>query len=109
MNFLEMLKGCLNPKVVLSALVAIALAYVFAPQLAHYSWILIALVCPLSMMLMMAMMNHGDSKGKERLYSCPECNMDYSDPDWAKKCAAWCKEHKSCNLDIIRHAVQKSD
>lgn len=57
MNFLKMLKCCLNYKVIIGVGVAIALAYFFVPQLAHYSWILIALVCPLSMILMMAMMN----------------------------------------------------
>jgi peptidoglycan/LPS O-acetylase OafA/YrhL len=57
MKFLKMLKHCLHPAVVLGVIAAIALAYVFAPQVAEYSWVLIALICPLSMMLMMAMMN----------------------------------------------------
>ena len=102
-----MLRCCLNPKVILGALVAIVLAYVFAPQLVQYSWLLLVLICPLSMILMMTMMNRGSNAEKERLYTCAECNMDYSDADWAKKCAERCKEHKSCNLDIIQHAVQK--
>ena len=102
-----MLRCCLNPKVILGALVAIVLAYVFAPQLVQYSWLLLVLICPLSMILMMTMMNRGSNAEKERLYNCAECNMDYSDADWAKKCAERCKEHKSCNLDIIQHAVQK--
>ena len=104
---MEMLRCCLNPKVILGALVAIVLAYVFAPQLVQYSWLLLVLICPLSMILMMTMMNRGSNTEKERLYTCPECSMDYSDADWAKKCAAWCKEHKSCNLDIIQHAVKR--
>lgn len=57
MNFLKMLKSCLHPAVIIGVLVVIGLAYIFAPQLAQYSWILIALICPLSMILMMAMMN----------------------------------------------------
>lgn len=62
MNFVKMLKHCLHPAVIVGVLVAIGLAYIFAPQLARYSWILIALICPLSMVLMMAMMNKNHRK-----------------------------------------------
>lgn len=100
-----MLKTCLNPKVLLGIGAVVVLAYAFAPQLAHYSWILFILVCPLSMMFMMSAMNHGNDK-PDRVFACPECGMSYKDAEWAKKCAAWCKEHKSCNLEITKHAVQ---
>lgn len=40
-------------------------------------------------------------------YVCPECGLVYKEKGWMKKCQSWCKEHKSCNLDIISHAVQK--
>lgn len=105
MKFLEMLKCCLNPKVIISVGTAIVLAYVFAPQLAQYSWVLIALICPLSMILMTAMMNRDEHKLK-KLFVCPECGFSYTEAEWAKKCAAWCKEHKSCNLEITQHAVE---
>jgi hypothetical protein len=48
------------------------------------------------------------SKILKKVFICPECNLSYKDAKWAKKCAAWCKERKSCNLEIIKHAVQKT-
>ena len=41
------------------------------------------------------------------LYQCEECGFKYVDKEWAEKCQAWCKEHKSCNLEIIEHAVKE--
>lgn len=95
----------MNPKVLLTVGALIALAYIFAPQLASYSWILFALVCPLSMMFMMSAMNHGPDKS-DKIFACPECGLSYHEAEWAKKCAAWCKEHKSCNMEITQHAVE---
>lgn len=31
--------------------------------------------------------------------------MQYTEKEWAEKCEAWCKEHKSCNIEIISHAI----
>jgi hypothetical protein len=31
--------------------------------------------------------------------------LRYLTEDMAKKCEAWCVEHQSCNLDIIKYAV----
>ncbi|MCL5733291.1 MAG: hypothetical protein M1334_01325 [Patescibacteria group bacterium] len=45
-------------------------------------------------------------KEDDKLYQCPECGMRYREKKWADKCAAWCKEYKSCNLEIIKHAVK---
>ncbi len=39
-------------------------------------------------------------------YSCPICHFKYKDSQWAEKCEAWCKEHHTCNVEIIKHAVQ---
>jgi len=100
----NILKMCMNWKVFLGIGVVILLAYLFVPNIASYSWILFVLVCPLSMMLMMAGMNHDGNKS-EKLFVCPECGMSYKEVEWAKKCAAWCKEHKSCNMEITQHAV----
>jgi len=36
---------------------------------------------------------------------CPECKLYYPTPVLARKCAAWCRQHQSCNLEIIKHAV----
>lgn len=41
----------------------------------------------------------------KKLHSCPECGMRYADKAWAEKCEAWCKEHHTCHLEIIQHAV----
>lgn len=48
---------------------------------------------------------NSDEADKE-LYKCPECGLYYKEKEWAEKCEAWCKEHNSCNLDIISHAIQ---
>ena len=46
-----------------------------------------------------------DSKNqKTQLYKCPECGLEYKEKEWAKKCESWCREHQSCNLDIIKYA-----
>lgn len=41
----------------------------------------------------------------KNLYKCEECGLLYFDKEIAEKCQAWCSEHKSCNLEIIKHAV----
>jgi len=41
------------------------------------------------------------------LYQCEECGFKYVDKEWAEKCQEWCKKHKSCNLEIIEHAVKE--
>lgn len=60
-----MLRCCLNPKIIAGVVVVIVLAYFFAPQLVQYSWFLIALICPLSMVLMMAMMNKNHTSQRD--------------------------------------------
>lgn len=39
------------------------------------------------------------------LYECGECGLKYNEKKWAEKCETWCKKHKSCHLDIIKHAI----
>jgi hypothetical protein len=43
---------------------------------------------------------------KGKLYECKECGMKYNDKELARKCETWCKKHKSCNLEIIKHSVK---
>lgn len=45
-------------------------------------------------------------KSDKTLYQCEECGLKYADKETAEKCQAWCSEHKSCNLDIIKYAVE---
>ena len=42
----------------------------------------------------------------KKLYQCEECGLKYDDKEWAEKCEAWCKKYKSCNLEIIDHAIK---
>lgn len=44
----------------------------------------------------------------KRIYRCSECGLGYTDKQTATKCQAWCKEHKSCNLDIIKYAIKEN-
>lgn len=44
----------------------------------------------------------------QTLYQCPECKLYYKNREWAKKCETWCKEHKSCNLEIIKYSMQSN-
>ena len=44
-------------------------------------------------------------KGGKTLYSCSECGFLYRQKYLAQKCEDWCTEKKSCNLEIIRYAV----
>lgn len=41
-----------------------------------------------------------------KYFQCEECGFKYLEKEWAEKCEAWCKEHNSCNLEIIRNSVQ---
>jgi uncharacterized C2H2 Zn-finger protein len=47
-------------------------------------------------------------KENEVFYQCPECGFYYREREWAQKCESWCKEHKSCNLEIIKHSIKVS-
>jgi lipopolysaccharide biosynthesis regulator YciM len=42
-------------------------------------------------------------QGGELRYQCEECGFLYKEKEWAEKCEAWCREHQSCNLEIIQH------
>lgn len=43
---------------------------------------------------------------EENLYQCKECGLHYNDKTTAVKCEAWCKERKSCNLEITKHSEE---
>lgn len=42
-------------------------------------------------------------------YECPECGLHYEDESTMKKCEAWCRKNKSCNLEIIKESVEKKN
>ncbi|MBI3627677.1 MAG: hypothetical protein HY220_02970 [Candidatus Sungbacteria bacterium] len=41
----------------------------------------------------------------KELYQCEECGFKYAEKEWAEKCESWCKEHQSCNIEIITHGT----
>jgi hypothetical protein len=41
-------------------------------------------------------------------YECEECQLQYKSKELAEKCEAWCKKTKSCNLEIIKHAINQN-
>ena len=45
------------------------------------------------------------TKSDQELYQCVECGFQYRERVWAEKCEAWCKEHMSCNLEIIKQGI----
>ena len=49
------------------------------------------------------------NEGSQTLFQCEECELKYLEKEWARKCEAWCKEYRSCNLDIIAHAQKSTD
>ena len=42
-------------------------------------------------------------------YQCEECGFHYEVRETAEKCEAWCKEHHSCNLEIVKDAVENKE
>ena len=40
-----------------------------------------------------------------KVYTCRACGFSYAEKKWAAQCEAWCREHHSCNTDIIKHAL----
>ncbi len=46
-------------------------------------------------------------KRVKNFWVCEECGLKYKEKKWAEKCEAWCRKHKSCNLEITKHAVKE--
>ncbi len=42
----------------------------------------------------------------KKLYQCEECGLHYENRTLAKKCEAWCRKYKSCNIEITAHAEE---
>ena len=45
-------------------------------------------------------------KGNKIYYGCEECGFAYKSKELADKCEAYCKKHKSCSLEVTKHAIQ---
>jgi len=39
-------------------------------------------------------------------YQCEICGFHYREKEIAEKCEAWCSTTNSCNLDIIKFAIE---
>ena len=39
-------------------------------------------------------------------FLCEEYGFVYEAREWALKCEEWCARNKSCNMDIVRHAIK---
>ena len=48
-------------------------------------------------------------RGGTTYYECSECGLYYAEEDWARQCEAWCKEYKSCSIEIAKHAVRANE
>ncbi len=42
------------------------------------------------------------------VFQCEECRMLYADKKKAAACEKWCKQHHSCNLELIKDAIGKA-
>lgn len=42
-------------------------------------------------------------------FKCRECGLSYKEAGWASQCEKWCAENKSCNMEIIKHAVKNEN
>ncbi len=51
-------------------------------------------------------MTKDKEQNNSKAYQCQECGLFYKDKEISEKCEAWCKEHKSCNLEIIKHSIK---
>lgn len=49
------------------------------------------------------------NQNQQTVHTCGECKMKYHDEATAKKCEDWCKQNKSCNLDIIKFAIKENN
>lgn len=74
----------------------------------YWLWLII-LFCPLLHIFMMREGHKHDISKNEAAseFKCPECGLTYKEKNWRDKCTQWCAEHKSCNLEIIKHATDK--
>lgn len=44
-----------------------------------------------------------------KIYLCTECGLYYKEEKWAERCKEWCSIHHSCNLEITRHSIERTE
>jgi hypothetical protein len=54
------------------------------------------------------MVKEVEHKGK-KYFMCEACDMYYLDSATAQKCEDFCNKFKSCDLEIMKHAVNLKD
>ena len=54
------------------------------------------------------MVKKTEANGK-KLYQCEECGFHYFTLEKAEECEKWCAENRSCNLKIVKHAVESQN
>lgn len=45
----------------------------------------------------------------QNVFKCKICGLKYSQKQLALKCESWCKNHKSCNLNIVKFAIKENE
>ncbi|MEW6008146.1 MAG: TVP38/TMEM64 family protein [Candidatus Omnitrophota bacterium] len=50
---------------------------------------------------------HFSKTNETNYFKCKICGLLYKDKNWALKCEEWCAQHRSCNLEITKHAVKE--
>lgn len=105
-HLLMMALCCLVPIVLIVGWLAL-----FRGSSDYWFWLII-LLCPVLHIWMMKGHRHNKScehetDKKNKLYKCPACGLKYKEQEWAEKCEEWCKKHKSCNLEITKHALAR--
>ena len=67
-------------------------------------WLLVFVLAVFGVVALAGVIRGGKIRSKtEKVYVCGECGYEYKDKEWMEKCQRWCREHKSCNIDIIKH------
>ncbi len=51
-------------------------------------------------------MTEENTQNNQNIYQCKECGLHYKNKELAEKCEAWCKEHKTCNVEIMKHSEE---
>ena len=46
------------------------------------------------------------TKNDKTYYQCEACEMYYESEEIAKRCEDFCNKYKSCDTEIIKHAVE---